>query len=571
MRTKDVLLAIALLISSYLPAQQYKTDRLTANPLNLSYRFQIEGVCRREAADPVIVLYKDRYYLFASHSSGYWHSPDLKNWNYVGSKNLKTVESWAPAVIVYKNAIYYLAMGEKRIYKSTNPEQDQWEEVLSKSEAFGDPAFFQDNDGRVYLYYGCSDHAPIKGVEVDPEDGFKAISNEVDLIPHHADRLGWEVFGEKNEITDKPGWNEAPCITRHGNYYYLQYSAPGTEFTSYCTGVYVSKNPLGPYQCMNGAPFSIKPGGFITGAGHGHPFQDRYGNEWYVSTMIVAAKDHFERRIGLFPAYYKNGYAHGITDYTDFPFVLPDKKMDFSKTSLSAGMNLLSYGKSVKASSAYPAHEPEKASDENIKTSWSAASGKKDEWLQMDLGQIMNLSALQICFADEGFQTYRRDQNIPVYQYIVEYSTDGAQWEILVDRSNNTRDQIYELVALEKDVKARFVRVRNTKEFHTGRFSIADMRLFGKGNNKKPKSVSNFQAKRENDRRRIEFSWEAQQPTTGYVIRWGASPEQINNAVMVYGHEAEFGFLDRDLTYYVTIEAFNESGRSKRSNPIKID
>lgn len=571
MKIKNITAILLLIVSNFITAQQKETDRITANPLNLSYRFYTDGVSHRTAADPVIVLYKDRYYLFASHSSGYWHSSDLKNWHYIASKNLKSVEAWAPAVLVYKDAVYYLGMGERRIFKSTNPEQDQWEEIESKSKDYGDPAFFQDNDGRVYLYYGCSDHAPIKGFEVDPEDGFKAITPEVELIPHNAEQFGWEVPGEKNEMTDKRGWNEAPCITREGDYYYLQYSAPGTEFTTYCTGVYVSKNPLGPYTCMAGSPFSIKPGGFITGAGHGHPFKDRYGNDWYVGSMIVSVKEHFERRVGIFPAFYKDGYSHGITDYTDYPFILPDKKVDFSKKSLSAKMNLLSYGKSMKASSSYPSHEPEKAGDENIKTSWSAASGKKGEWLQMDLGKIMKVEALQICFADDGFQTYRRDKNVPIYRYTVEHSADGNTWNTLADRSKNDKDQIYELIALEKSVNTRYIRVKNDKDFKVGRFSISDVRLFGKADCKKPETVSNFQAKRQNDRRRISFSWDSQKPTTGYVIRWGATPKQINNAAMVYGNQAEFGFFDRDIPYYVTIEAFNEAGRSKRTRPIKID
>ena len=263
MKLKTALTFIALMITGSLAAQQNTIERITANPLNLSYRFQIEGVCRCEAADPVIVLYKDKYYLFASHSSGYWHSKNLKDWEYVKTRNLKTVENWAPAVLVYKNAIYHLSMGDQRIYRSTNPDADEWEEVEPAVDKYGDPALFQDNDGRVYLYYGCSDSKPIQGIEVDPEKGFKPVGKEADLIPHNAERLGWEVFGDKNEVYDKRGWNEAPCITRQGDYYYLQYAAPGTEFTSYCTGVYVSKNPLGPYQCMPGAPFSIKPGGFI--------------------------------------------------------------------------------------------------------------------------------------------------------------------------------------------------------------------------------------------------------------------------------------------------------------------
>ena len=55
------------------------------------------------------------------------------------------------------------------------------------------------------------------------------------------------------------------------------------------------------------------------------------------------------------------------------------------------------------------------------------------------------------------------------------------------------------------------------------------------------------------------------------MIRWGASPEHIDNAIMMYDNQAELGFFDRDITYYMTIEAFNESGKSKSSTPIKIN
>lgn len=567
---KKLIFLFMLVVVCELQAQHSEKIVIT-NPLNISYRFQTDGVCRRETADPVIILFKDRYYLFASHSSGYWHSANLKDWTYVATKTLKAVEVWAPAVLVYKDAVYYLGMCENRIFKSTNPEADEWEEVKFDLNGFGDPAFFQDNDGRVYLYYGCSDWSPIKGFEVDPENNFKALTPEIDLIPHASDRFGWEVFGDKNEQHDKKGWNEAPCITRHGDYYYLMYAAPGTEFTSYCTGVYVSKNPLGPYTCMSGAPFAIKAGGFAKGAGHGHPFKDRYGNDWYVATIVVASKEHYERRVGIFPAYYKDGYAHARTDYMDFPFILPDKEVDFSKHDISAGMDLLSFGKQMKASSSLGTHRAELATDEDVRTWWSAASGKKGEWLQMDLGRPMKIAALQIGFSDEGFNTYRKDKAVPVYQYVVEHSTDGENWETLVDRSQNAIDQIYELIVLDKKVETRYIRVKNAKDFAVGKFSISDIRLFGTAKGKAPQVVSNLKVNRKADRRRMEFSWDEQPSAEGYVIRWGASPEHINNAVMVRGNNAEFGFFDRDIPYYITIEAFNESGKGKCSKPIKVN
>ena len=188
----------------------------------------------------------------------------------------------------------------------------------------------------------------------------------------------------------------------------------------------------------------------------------------------------------------------------------------------------------------------------------------------MDLGKPMELSALQISFSDEGFKTYRHDKTIPVYQYIVEGSLNGIDWYPLANRSENTKDQIYELITLDQKVKTRFVRVKNTKDFAVGCFSIADMRLFGKAKGKAPKQVSGFIGERNKDRRRITFTWKKQPSVEGYVIRWGTSPNHIDNAVMVYDNQAEFGFFDRDMTYYATIEAFNESGKGECSSPIEI-
>ena len=66
-------------------AQVAEQPTTFCNPLNLNYRFmRIEGgEGIREAADPVVVSYKGRYWLFASKSSGYWYSDDFNEWKYV--------------------------------------------------------------------------------------------------------------------------------------------------------------------------------------------------------------------------------------------------------------------------------------------------------------------------------------------------------------------------------------------------------------------------------------------------------------------------------------------------------
>ena len=57
------------------------------NPLDLGYRYQhmkegprVAGF--REGADPTLVYFKNKYYLFVSMSAGFWYSDDLLRWDF---------------------------------------------------------------------------------------------------------------------------------------------------------------------------------------------------------------------------------------------------------------------------------------------------------------------------------------------------------------------------------------------------------------------------------------------------------------------------------------------------------
>ena len=81
---------------------------------------------------------------------------------------------------------------------------------------------------------------------------------------------------------------------------------------------------LGPFTYQSHNPFSYKPGGFARGAGHGATYQDKNGNWWHVSTMIVNVKNNFERRIGIWPAGFdKDGVMYCNTAFGDYPTYLP--------------------------------------------------------------------------------------------------------------------------------------------------------------------------------------------------------------------------------------------------------
>src|SRR5436190_7021204 len=59
--------------------------RTFCNPLNLDYGLRDKGgTVHRHGADPVIVLYNDRYYLFSTWDKpGYRVSDDLLTWKYI--------------------------------------------------------------------------------------------------------------------------------------------------------------------------------------------------------------------------------------------------------------------------------------------------------------------------------------------------------------------------------------------------------------------------------------------------------------------------------------------------------
>ncbi|MEJ2354690.1 MAG: hypothetical protein P8Y62_02120, partial [candidate division WOR-3 bacterium] len=135
------------LILTTIPAESQQTF---CNPLNLDYRFMSDAVDAREAADPVIILFDDDYYLFASRSGGYWTSPDLHEWTLIVPTGLDDIDIYAPAVIVVGDTVYYTGSASGQIYKTADPKSGVWTEGPSIG-SYGDPALFLDDDGRLYM------------------------------------------------------------------------------------------------------------------------------------------------------------------------------------------------------------------------------------------------------------------------------------------------------------------------------------------------------------------------------------------------------------------------------------
>ncbi|MFT4155318.1 family 43 glycosylhydrolase [Parafilimonas sp.] len=419
---------IFILLNTSLHAQQ----KTYCNPINIDYGFTpipnfSEQGMHRATADPVIVLYKDKYFLFSTNQWGYWWSSDMLNWKFIPRRFLKPDanvydELCAPAVAVLHDTMIVIGSTYTQaftLWMSTNPTADDWKPLADSFKVGAwDPAFLADDDGKLYIYFGSSNTYPTYGQEIDRKT-FQPIGERKELLHLNDSIHGWERFGEYHDNTFLRPFIEGSWMTKYHNKYYLQYGAPGTEFSGYGDGVYVGDKPLGPFTYQAHNPFSFKPGGFATGAGHGATYQDVYGNWWHVSTMIVNVKNNFERRIGIWPAGFdKDGIMYCNTVFGDYPHYLPAPQTaspgpseggvshqhksqliqpakENAGTSVSGSLSgakaspsgrlggaftgwmLLNYNKPVTVSSTFGNYEPNNAVDENIKTYWCAKTADK--------------------------------------------------------------------------------------------------------------------------------------------------------------------------------------------------
>lgn len=572
-----------LLFFLFFGAAATAQQRTYCNPVDLDYGYTpipnfSEMGRHRATADPVITLFKDKYYLFSTNQWGYWWSDDMADWHFVPRKFLKPWhkvydELCAPATLVLGDTLLVIGSTYTKdfpLWMSTDPQRDSWTEAVDSFQAGAwDPAFFADDDGRVYIYFGSSNTFPIYGQEVDRKT-LQPLGERRELIRLDAKQHGWERFGEYNDNTFLDPFIEGAWMNKHEGKYYLQYGAPGTEFSGYGDGVYVSSDPLGPFEYQRHNPFAYKPGGFARGAGHGATYQDKAGNWWHVSTIAISVKNNFERRLGIWPAGFdKEGVMYCNTAYGDYPHYLPAGKADHLQSRFTGWM-LLNYNKPVQVSSTLGGYAPNFAVDEDIKTYWSAATGDKGEWLQTDLGAVSTVHAVQINYADQD-ATFLGKQPGLYHQYKLSYSADGKNWKTLADKSRNTTDEPHDYLELEKPVEARFLKMENV-HMPSGKFALSGLRVFGKGKGALPDTVQRFIGLRgKSEPRNAWLRWQQSDDATGYTIWFGNAPGKLYNNIMVYGkNEYWFSGMDRYLPYYFQIEAFNENGIGPRTPVMRV-
>jgi xylan 1,4-beta-xylosidase len=584
--------SVTALLGSTLGVAQTTTARTYCNPLDIEYKYNFEqineGISYRSGADPVIVNHAGEYYLFVTVSGGYWHSKDLRHWDFVTPSRWPFEDIVAPAALSVGDTLLLMmssfqqrpilysnrpATGRLEFYNRLLPPLPNYsaDSLPGRPGTAGpwDPALFRDPDtARWYLYWGSSNVYPIYGIELDPARRLAYKGEVKPLIRLHPERHGWERFGQDHHDTLTP-YIEGAWMTKYQGRYYLQYAAPGTEYNVYANGTYVGDDPLGPFTYARYNPVAYKPGGFMTGAGHGNTFQDTYGNWWNTGTPWLAVNWKFERRIAMFPAGFdRDRQMFASTRFGDFPHFIPTRKW-IDPNQLFAGWMLLSYRKPVTASSARSGFPASNVTDEDRSTFWVADSNRAGEWLRIALGGERVVRAIQVNYIDYQSGIYVSDSTVYT-QFRLQHSRDGKRWETVADLTGERRDRPNAYLELPHPVRTRYIRYEH-RYVASPNLAIGDIRVFGNGGGRAPATPRGLSVRRDADGRNGFVSWRPVPGVVGYNVLWGISPAKLYQTYQVFADRPlplEIRALTVGQDYWFAIEAFDENGVSRLSRPV---
>lgn len=564
---------------------QIKDKPLTfSNPLNINAGSEPIG----RLGEPVVVLFKGDYYLFAG-GAGYYVSPNLRDWTLVTSPSFPR---GIPSVATDGNTLYACVMNARGVFTSTDPKQGTWTQAGTfDSDRYGDADLFIDDNGRFYMYWGWSQLMPFQAVELDPKT-FKEIGKPVvcffgDYNQHGFERrrpedLIFPFFNHRPYFPEEYPWVEGPWMVKHKGKYYLTYATIGLEFRSYATGVYVSDSPLGPFKYQPDNPLAFKTTGFMVGAGHGSTFHDKNGELWTICMVpSFYGSGRGSSELALFPtAVDADGVMHADTSFGDYPQYLPGIRKNAVENNFTQWM-LLSAKKRVEVSSSLDGFPPANAVDENMMTHWAAKTGNAGEYLTVDLGKESEINALQVNFDQQfdptiapagrgagpggvgGFAGRGRGAapggNARYNSYTVQVSSDNKTFTTIVDKSNNTQDRKHDYTELAQPARARYVKIANVFTESGGMFALKDLRIFGNPKEAKFTEVKDVLFARDlDDPRDATITWQPLKNADGYVVRYGVQPGKLYNSYTVYdARTITIHSLNRDQKYYFKVEAFD--------------
>lgn len=297
-----------------------------------------------EISNPLPIKFGDPFLLHSSDGKYYMYgtslpdgfeayvSENLKDWHNVGQVYKGGSESqwnvdcfWAPEVYEQNDKYYMFYSANAR--ENPNNEEENFKIGVAVSSSpigpfidlYNRPVFetdypvidanvLFDENGRTYLYYSrCCYKHPVES-EIAEKARQDSVYNEieeswiygVELKPDFSGIIGEPVKllsppeklddrqseWESRSVTAREAprrWTEGSYIFRHGDKYYMMYSANAFSGGNYAVGYATADHPLGPFTKSDSNPIlseNVSQGGKVMGTGHNMAIKMRDG-EYY--------------------------------------------------------------------------------------------------------------------------------------------------------------------------------------------------------------------------------------------------------------------------------------------------
>ncbi|MEO1254757.1 MAG: 1,4-beta-xylanase, partial [Bacteroidota bacterium] len=151
-RIKTVCSTCLLLIVLVQPS--FSQKKTYCNPIDIDYTYMgvnaDKKVSYRSGADPAVINFKGRYYMFVTRSFGYWYSDNMSEWTFVNPQNWYFRGSNAPAAAVQGDRVivYGDPSGRGAMLHTDNLELGDWKSmfgIMRLPNGIQDPNIFVDD------------------------------------------------------------------------------------------------------------------------------------------------------------------------------------------------------------------------------------------------------------------------------------------------------------------------------------------------------------------------------------------------------------------------------------------
>lgn len=377
-------------------------------------------------ADPSIVSDGGKHYIYATldpwggETLGCWESSDFKEWTYrvlnwptkqaCSSPNSKGSMVWAPSVLRGVDGKFhmYVSVGSEIWAGVADQPLGPWKDANGGKPLVDwgyrpgfhmiDAEAFVDSDGSAYLYWGS---------------GHNWVNGKCWVVKLKPDMVSFD--GEVKDVT--PGhYFEAPFMVKHKDIYYLMYSDGKTIEDTYQVHYATGKSPMGPFVEAANSPILVTDSANqISSPGH-HAVFEKDGKHYILYHRHSIPFNHafIGRQICVDELRFT---ADGLIEKIQPTHEAPDS---FRRTPADIPGTFTSSSQRNSHTTA------SRASDANYATLWAASAESSDAWLQMDLGELRQVSSQSIRF-EYAWRAYR---------FILSSSKDGSTWQTLADHRN---------------------------------------------------------------------------------------------------------------------------------------